>query len=383
MQLYLEKCNTYEYAAVEKHISTILSVRFPGISDFSGKRVFIKVNGLTKATAEQAMTTHPTLVAAAAEWFIKRGAEVRIGDNPAGVHDEAWLRAVYRAAGYEDAAQKTGAELTFDRSTVQRSCDGECCKAFRVCNMAVDCDILINIAKLKTHEYTRYTGCVKNLYGTLPAAQRSALHAQFKEVNDFSNMLVDLYQCIAPTLSILDAVVGMEGSGPSAGEPREIGAIIASENAHDVDYVGAKLIGMLPGEVKTLENAIRRGLVTVGQDTALSEKIAQMAVKNFKMPANSANSLSNRLPKPVYRFLSKHMKKYPKFNKEKCVSCGICVKNCPQGALRLEGKPVFDQSKCICCYCCQEMCPNKAIDLKDTVVTRMLTTAKRLYRKIR
>ena len=101
------------------------------------------------------------------------------------------------------------------------------------------------------------------------------------------------------------------------------------------------------------------------------------------MPANSANSLSNRLPKPVYRFLSNHMKKYPQFDKKNCVSCGICVKNCPQGALRLEGKPVFDQSKCICCYCCQEMCPKKAIDLKDTFVTRALTTAKRLYRKIR
>lgn len=383
MQLYLEKCNTYEYAAVEKHISTILSVRFPGISDFSGKRVFIKVNGLTKATAEQAMTTHPTLVAAAAKWFILRGAEVRIGDNPAGIHDEAWLRAVYRAAGYEEAAQKTGAELTFDREIIERSCDGECCQTFRVCNMALDRDIFINIAKLKTHEYTRYTGCVKNLYGTLPAEQRSALHAQFKEVNDFSNMLVDLYQCIAPDLSILDAVMGMEGSGPSAGEPREIGVLIASDNAHDVDYVGARLIGMRPEEVKTLENAIRRGLVTMQEDAALAEKIAQLSVKNFKMPANSANSLSNRLPKPVYRFLSRHMKKYPQFDKKKCVSCGICVKNCPQGALRLDGKPVFDQSKCICCYCCQEMCPKKAIDLKDTFVTRALTTAKRIYRKIR
>lgn len=380
--LYVAPCTDYQPDEIGGHINRILSERFAD-AKLSGKRAFIKVNGLTKATADQAMTTHPSLVEAAATWLIKRGCTVGIGDNPAGVHEESWLHAVYRAAGYETVAEKTGATLCFDRELTEKTCAGEKCTSFRFCNMACDHDIFINIAKLKTHEYTRYTGCVKNLYGTLPASERSALHANFKDVNDFSDMLVDLYECARPDLSILDAVVGMEGSGPSAGEPRKIGVIIASDNAHDADYVGARIVGMQVSEVKTLENAMRRGLLTVQNDETVLQQIEQYAVKDFKMPKNSASSLSNRLPKPLYRLLRNHMKNYPRFDLKTCVSCGVCAKNCPQGAITMKGKPSFDKTKCICCYCCQEMCPKKAIYIKDSFVSRCLIKAKKLYRKLR
>lgn len=380
--LYIAPCSDYRNDLVSEHINRILSERFSGC-ELNGKRVFIKVNGLTKANADQAMTTHPSLVEATAAWFISHGCTVGIGDNPAGEHEESWLHAVYRAAGYEAVAKKTGAKLCFDRELVEKPCEGENCTSFRFCGMSCDCDIFINIAKLKTHEYTRYTGCVKNMYGTLPASERSMLHAKFKDVNDFSNMLVDLYECVSPDLSILDAVVGMEGSGPSAGEPKKIGVIIASENGHDADFVGAKIIGMKVSEVKTLENASRRGLITVENNEDVISKIAQYAVKGFKMPVNSSNSLSNHLPKPLYRLLRNSMKNYPKFDLQNCISCGICAKNCPQGAITMKGKPSFDKEKCICCYCCQEMCPRKTIFIKDSFVSQCLVKAKKLYRKLR
>lgn len=382
MFVYLEACPDYSPELIQFHIDQILSGHFSG-RDLAGKRVFLKVNGLTKATADKAMTTHPTIVEAVACWLAARGCKVVIGDNPAGVHEESWLHAVYRSSGYESAAEKAGARLSFDREIIEKSCDGEKRQSFRMCRMALDCDMLINIAKLKTHEYTRYTGCVKNLYGTLPAEERSELHSTYPEVADFSDMLVDLYECVKPELCILDAVVGMEGPGPSAGDPRQIGAIIASDSGHDADYIGAGLIGMKVSEVKTLEHAARRGLIHVAGDSALNEKIGKMAVKDFKMPANAANTLSGRIPKPIRRFLTNRMKKYPRFDLKTCISCGICVKNCPQGALQMKDKPVFDKKKCICCYCCQEMCPRKAIDLKDTLTSRLLVAAKKLYRKIR
>lgn len=383
MFIYVEPCATYAEDEISSHIHRILSGYFQDPSVLVGKRVFLKVNGLTKASPEQAMTTHPSIVYHVADWLVKNGCHVTIGDNPAGEHEDSWLHAVYRTTGFAEAADRSGAELTFDRTPVTKAANGELCTEFQVCRMAAEADYVIDIAKCKTHEYTRYTGCVKNFYGTLPAAERSALHARYKDIDEFSDMLVDLCECIAPTLSILDAVVGMEGSGPSAGEPRSIGVLIASDNPHDADYVGARIIGMQVEEVKTLENASRRGLLRACGDPRVEEKIALLCVKNFKMPQNAANALSNRLPKPIYEFLRKRMKQYPKFRKDQCISCGICVKNCPQKALTMNGKPVFCKEKCICCYCCQEMCPQGAVDLHETLTSKALTAARKLYKRFR
>jgi NADH:ubiquinone oxidoreductase subunit F (NADH-binding)/(2Fe-2S) ferredoxin len=52
---------------------------------------------------------------------------------------------------------------------------------------------------------------------------------------------------------------------------------------------------------------------------------------------------------------------------EKCPGCGICVKNCPQGAITFMGKknPVaLDQSKCIKCGACFDVCKLGAIEVR-------------------
>lgn len=380
--LYISECKEYINTEIAIHIDNILSKCFCK-SNLAGKSIFIKVNGLTKATADKAMTTHPSLVEATASWFISKGCSVRIGDNPAGDHEESWLHAVYRAAGFEEVAQRTGSQLGFDRTLQFKESKGELCNGFHLCAMACNCDVVINIAKLKTHEYTRFTGCVKNMFGTLPAVERKSLHSKYPDVNDFSNMLVDLYECVRPQINILDAIVGMEGPGPSAGNPKNIGVIIASDNAHDVDYIGARIIGLGIEDVKTLSNADRRGLITVKNQSDLETDIEKYRVKDYKLPNNSSSGFSSYIPKPIRRFINNQMKNYPSFDLSKCVSCGICVKNCPQGALVMKDKPQFNKGKCICCYCCQEMCPQKAISVKVSNTSRCLQIIKRIYRKIR
>lgn len=43
---------------------------------------------------------------------------------------------------------------------------------------------------------------------------------------------------------------------------------------------------------------------------------------------------------------------------DKCQACSICVKNCPVGALTLEGDEInFDSEKCIYCRTCEAICP--------------------------
>ena len=47
---------------------------------------------------------------------------------------------------------------------------------------------------------------------------------------------------------------------------------------------------------------------------------------------------------------------------DECISCGMCVKNCPDGAIEMkDGKPVWVKSRCTKCSACINRCPKAAI----------------------
>lgn len=51
------------------------------------------------------------------------------------------------------------------------------------------------------------------------------------------------------------------------------------------------------------------------------------------------------------------------FLKEKCTGCGVCIKDCPGGAIKLEdGKAVWNR-KCIQCGHCVAVCPKNAVSI--------------------
>ena len=53
-------------------------------------------------------------------------------------------------------------------------------------------------------------------------------------------------------------------------------------------------------------------------------------------------------------------KKTIKFNKDKCIKCGLCAKLCPVGNITMHEHPVLD-SKCEACVRCNSFCPTGAL----------------------
>jgi uncharacterized protein (DUF362 family) len=84
----------------------------------------------------------------------------------------------------------------------------------------------VDVAKLKTHAMTGLSGAVKNMFGAIPGLLKPEMHCRFPQKEDFSAMLVDLCEAVRPSVCFVDAIVGMEGNGPSGGTPRFVGRLL-------------------------------------------------------------------------------------------------------------------------------------------------------------
>ena len=129
-----------------------------------------------------------------------------------------------------------------------------------VTSYLLDADAIISFGKLKTHSMMTYTGAVKNMFGAIPGTKKVEYHYRMPSYEAFADMLVDIVENLKPRLFIIDGIVGMEGDGPSSGDPRRIGAIIASQNGHEADLLASSLIGLTPDRIPTLKAAIARDL---------------------------------------------------------------------------------------------------------------------------
>jgi Pyruvate/2-oxoacid:ferredoxin oxidoreductase delta subunit len=242
----------------------------------------------------------------------------------------------------------------------------------------VEADKVISVAKLKTHGLTRYTGAVKNLYGTIVGLNKGQMHLRVQESSEFGQMLVDLYGVVKPVLSVVDGVVGMEGEGPRNGSPRQVGVIIAGASGFAVDAVGAAIIGLAPEQVPYLKAARGLGLIKDGLDwiDLRGLSLDEARVPGFRLGAVSLDS--NLVPKWASTLLRNRLTARPVVNTETCIGCNICGQACPPQTIAMrDKKAVINDKNCIRCYCCHEMCPQGAITLKTGWLVGKLTGADR------
>jgi uncharacterized protein (DUF362 family)/NAD-dependent dihydropyrimidine dehydrogenase PreA subunit len=377
-EVALVSCNTYDEADVGKAIGDALE-HLGGLEQFikPGMKVLIKPNLLMRKKPNEAGTTHPSLVKAIALKVISLGAEVTIADSPGGFYNEGILKSVYAYCGYKEIPEQTGAKLNFDTSMVEVSCEnGKVSKKLTVIKPVTEADFIINVPKLKTHGMMVFTGAIKNLFGLIPGTLKAEYHLRLSNYNDFSNLLVDICERFRPDLTIMDAIEGMEGPGPSAGTPRHIGAIIAGTNPYMIDIVATNMIGLRPEQVFTLIRASERGLPSKLSDVKIiGEDLEAFKIKDYKIPVvHREHILPNN---KVVKFLAEYLKPKPIFEYDICIKCKECANHCPPKAISFDtGRPVVDLNKCIRCFCCQELCPKKAIYIKKPWIMRKIVREK-------
>ena len=337
-----------------------------------GMRIGIKVNLVHAAAPETAATTHPALVKALVSLLKEKGAVPVVGDSPGGLFTAAHLDKVYRICGLEDC----GAELNHDFSVkTAQFPQGKVLKTFQYTGWLDSCDGLINFCKLKTHGMMGMTNAVKNFFGVIPGTMKPEYHFRFPEATDFANMLVDLQVYWKPQLHIVDAVLAMEGNGPTAGTPRPMGLVLASEDPFLLDQVCAPLIGLQPEQVLTQKAALERDLVP---DVPAIPGLDAFCQKDFRLPPTKSTLFRSVLPGKAGELAGRTMQHFlsprPALTAKLCIGCGKCQNICPAQAITMaKGKPHIDRSRCIGCFCCQEFCPKGALEAKRSMVAQLLT----------
>lgn len=373
-KVFIYKCEDYEENNVSAAIHNIIN-SFDSIKNVKpNSKVVIKANLVSAMDPQKGATTHPVLLKELTQYFLQKKCSVVIGDSPGGVFTKVYLGHIYNATKMKE----TGALLNDDFDTKKAVFENaKVLKYFEYTSYIDDADLLINFCKLKTHGMMNLSCSVKNLFGLIPGTLKPEYHYRFPNHKDFANMLIDINEYFKFDVNIVDAVIGMEGNGPTMGNPKKIGCVLASENPYALDYISSKIIGINPNDVETIICSEDRCLF-VATGITINDDINKYLIKDFKtiQGRNSIMFYSNNnniFKKLIAKISNQIFTNKPKLKKKKCIGCGKCAKICPAKAiLIINKKAVIDRDKCIKCYCCQEFCPTGAMSVNSSLIMKVL-----------
>ncbi len=380
MDVSLVKCKSYDESEVKAALGEVLEP--VGGLDWvkEGMTVIIKANLVSALSPDKAATTHPALLCALTDMFVSRGAEVIIGDSPGGVYNKPYVNMIYSASQMK-LAEAHGAKLNQDFSqNTMKNPDGKVLKELTYTGYLDKADAIIDFCKLKAHGMMGMSNAAKNMFGVIPGTIKPEYHYKFPNYDDFADMIIDLDELFKPRLCITDAIIGMEGNGPTAGTPKALGFIAASRSPHKLDMVCAKILGLDADQIPTITAAQRRGLAPEKlSDIEVNAELSSFFVDDFRHSAVKTSLVFGGDGKrKVSALFSKAagavLQSKPKLDGKKCVGCAVCAGVCPAKAIEMVAKrPVIDREKCIKCFCCQEFCPKGAMQVHRTALARLIS----------
>lgn len=378
-EVSIRNCENYDYENVKKAMKSNLE-DIGGLEKYinKGSKVLVKPNLLMKKKPEDATTTHPMVLKIICEELLNLGCNIIIADSPGGPYTESSLRGIYKTCGIESVAKELGIKLNYDMGEVKvENKEARVLRYMDIIKPLTEVDHVINLCKLKTHVMANFTGGTKNLYGCIAGLKKAEIHYRFPTEELFcEQVLLDICSYINPTLTIMDAIVGMEGDGPSAGNPRKIGALLTSVSPYAIDVVACNIINLNPNKVFTITGAIKRGFINADFNDIkiLGENIDKFIIKDYKLAnkGKNFNLLDGIFPTTINKYITRLLTPKPVISNSTCIKCGYCVKVCPAKVIYMEGYPKINLDKCIRCYCCHELCPKKAIHIKQNIVFKLI-----------
>ncbi len=262
------------------------------LSGFHQKRVLLKPNAGRIVKTGKGITTDPRVVAAAIDAFTDAGARVAIGESPiVGVQ----TLDAFESAGITPIANERNCplvDLNAGSFQVTPAPDGRIVHEFRVAELISEYDAVVSIPVMKMHMHTGVSLALKNMKGCLWRRSKIDLHmlpaVDGIEEKPLDVAIADMASILTPQMAIIDGTVGMEGLGPSAGEAKSLGVVVAGFDAFAADAVACRLMGTRAEQVPHLRMGAARGYGVIDMDriTVLPDNWQQWISPFEKPPEN-------------------------------------------------------------------------------------------------
>ncbi|MBD3320213.1 MAG: DUF362 domain-containing protein [Chitinivibrionales bacterium] len=235
------------------------------------KRVLLKPNAGRIDRPESGIVTNPQVVAAAIDSFREAGADVAVGESPI-----TGVKAfdAFEACGIAEVCRKRNCRMIdLDiRPPVEREIpEGKAIRKIKVCADFFDFDFIVSIPVMKMHMHTGVTLSIKNMKGCLWRRSKVELHMldDIPGIDDkpLNVAIADMASILHPDLAIIDGTVGMEGLGPSAGEPKKLDCVLAGTDGFAADAVACRIMGTSAEKIPHLRIAAERNYGSIDLST--------------------------------------------------------------------------------------------------------------------
>ena len=259
------------------------------LSPACGRRVLLKPNAGREVDPGKGVTTHPEVIAAAIDAFREAGAYVAVGESP--ITGVKTLDAFARC-GIKLVADNRNCPLIDmdERAYVPMPIPGGVAiDRIKVCPEVLEYDVIVSVPVMKMHMHTGVTLAVKNMKGCLWRRSKVDLHMlphiPGREEKPLDIAIADMSSVLSPHLSIIDGTIGMEGLGPSAGDPKELGVVLAGVDPFATDAVACELMGITAHDIPHLRMGAERGYGVIDLDKIrVSPENWREARKPFALP---------------------------------------------------------------------------------------------------
>jgi uncharacterized protein (DUF362 family) len=220
-----------------------------------GKTVLLKPN-FVGPDPLGIVNTHPAVVAAARESFLRLGASsVVIGEGPALERDTESILEAMRLREYVRTLRKVFVDLnTDDVRLVNLRTRASNLKQLYLPRTALTADFIVSLPKMKTHHWAGVTLSLKNMFGVVPGScygwPKNILHWV-----GVSRAVLDINSTVRPDFAIVDGIIGMEGDGPTQGSARSCEVLVLGNDPVAVDATCARIMGLVPERIDHLAKA--------------------------------------------------------------------------------------------------------------------------------
>lgn len=214
-----------------------------------GKRVLLKPN-FVEPDPEQVINTHPAVVAAARESFLRLGAaSVLVGEGPAHERDTEAIVETIGLREYLGPLAGVFVDLNLDDvEAAPLKTRASRLKKLYLPKTVLGADFVVSIPKLKTHHWAGVTLALKNMFGIVPGCcygwPKNVLHWA-----GIDRSILDINCTVRPDFAIVDGIVGMEGNGPIQGIAKTCGVLIMGDDPVAVDATAARVMGLDPARI--------------------------------------------------------------------------------------------------------------------------------------